>query len=281
MTLRNLPKAKAPNRPNGFQWDAPSDTLAKWADLPFAAADDDGDTVISIYDVIGTDWWTGEGVTAKSVARALDRAAGKPVTARINTPGGDMFEGLAIYNLLVEYSAKVTVEVMGIAASAGSVIAMAGDEIIMGLGTSMMIHNAWGVVIGNRNDMRAAADIFEGFDSSMADIYEARTGLKKAEVAKLMDAESYIFAKDAVEKGFADKVSDKKPEPSAKNRVDSEILARRRVEAALAKDGVVRSERAALLNSSMSGPRDATRPAARDAGLDPAAVQRVIDSLKN
>src|SRR5262245_53778386 len=156
MTIRKLPEAKTIARPQNFQWDAPSDVLAKWAERPLAADSTDANT-ITIYDVIGEDLWTGGGFTAKRMSAALRSIGKNDVTVKINSPGGDMFEGIAIYNLLREHPAKVTVDVMGWAASAASIIAMAGDEIRMGLGTFMMVHNAWGMVIGNRHDMRAAA----------------------------------------------------------------------------------------------------------------------------
>src|SRR3546814_19579414 len=85
---------------------------------------------------------------------------------------------------------------------------MAGDEIRMGLGTFMMVHNAWGVVIGNRHDMREAATLFDGFDSALADIYEARTGMKRGEIEKLMDAETFMGPSEAVKNGFAAAVDD-------------------------------------------------------------------------
>ncbi|MDZ7823662.1 MAG: ATP-dependent Clp protease proteolytic subunit [Ahrensia sp.] len=110
MSLRKLPDIKAFVKPQSYQADAPSNALDKWVPL---AAEADGN-VISVYDVIGSDW-NGEGVTAKRVAGAL-RAIGKnDVTVNVNSPGGDMFEGLAIYNILREHPAKVTVRVMGLA----------------------------------------------------------------------------------------------------------------------------------------------------------------------
>src|SRR5690606_23214700 len=121
--------------------------LAKWAERPQAAEGDDPNT-ISIYDVIGEDWWTGGGFTAKRAAAALRSIGKNPVTVNVNSPGGDMFEGIAIYNLLREHPAEVTVNVMGLAASAASIIAMAGDKINVALGSFVMIHNAWGIVIG-------------------------------------------------------------------------------------------------------------------------------------
>lgn len=283
MSLRSLPEPKAFERPSNFKWDAPSDVLARWAERP-STAEADEENVISIYDVIGEDWWTGGGFTAKRCAAAL-RAIGKAdVTVKINSPGGDMFEGIAIFNLLREHPAKVRVEVIGLAASAASIIAMAGDEIVMGLGSFMMIHNAWGVVIGNRHDMRTAATLFDGFDAALADIYEARTGEARAELEKLMDAETFMGPSEAVKKGFADSVDDqiKAPEADAKN-TDRRLMARRQTEAALARAGFSRDTRSEMLSELgvIPAARDAGQPkAARDAGPDTAALQRLIDTIK-
>lgn len=284
MTIRSLPEAKTFARPQNYQWDSPSDVLARWSEKPLAAEADDANT-ISIYDVIGEDFWTGGGFTAKRMAAAL-RAIGKnDVTVKVNSPGGDMFEGIAIYNLLREHPAKVTIDVMGWAASAASIIAMAGDDIRMGLGTFMMVHNAWGMVIGNRHDMASAAELFEGFDGAIADIYQARTGMDRKAIQKLMDAETFMGPSEAVEKGFADSVNEglKAADADAKN-LDSRLMARRQTEAALAKAGYPRSMRSEMLAQiTNSAARDAGRPlAVRDAGdLDPAAVQQLIDSIRS
>ena len=225
MTLRKMPEAKTFQRPQNFQWDAPSDVLARCSELPLAAEADDANT-ISIYDVIGEDFWTGGGFTAKRMAAALRSIGKNDVTVKINSPGGDMFEGIAIYNLLREHPAKVTIDVMGWAASAASIIAMAGDDVRMGLGTFMMVHNAWGVVIGNRHDMRAAADLFDGFDGAITDIYEARTKLDRKAITKLMDAETFMGPSEAVEKGFADSVlNELKADAQAAKHVDERLMA--------------------------------------------------------
>ena len=109
------------------------------------------------------------------------------MVVNINSPGGDFFEGVAIYNLLREHQGRVTVQVMGLAASAASVIAMAGDQILMGDGSFLMIHNAWAVAIGNRHDMADAAKLLEPFDTAMAKVYAARSGVTEAEAARMMD----------------------------------------------------------------------------------------------
>jgi ATP-dependent Clp protease protease subunit len=284
MSLRQLPEAKTFTRPQNFQWDAPSDVLAKWAEVPQAAASEDPST-ITIFDVIGEDFWTGGGFTAKRMSAALRSIGPNPVKVQLNSPGGDMFEGIAIYNLLRQHKAEVTVEVLGWAASAASIIAMAGDEIRMGLGTFMMVHNAWGVVIGNRHDMAEASTLFEGFDAAIVDIYEARTGQKRAAIEKLMDAETFMGPSEAVANGFADSVDEALGEGSqaaAATTMDRGLMARRQTEAALAKAGFSRSVRAEMLSEITSTPatRDAGRTSAtRDAGVDPAAVRQLIETL--
>jgi len=287
MSLRSLPNAPTMARPQNYQWDAPSDVLAKWAEHPFAAAPD-ADATISIFDVIGEDGWTGGGVTAKRISAALRSIGNRDVIVRINSPGGDMFEGIAIYNLLRTHPAKVTVEVLGWAASAASIIAMAGDVIRMGLGSFMMVHNAWGLVIGNRHDLREAASLFEQFDAALADIYEARTGMDRVGIERLMDAETFMTAAQAVEYGFADAVDDGVAAPSGDAKsTDRRLMARRQTEAALAKAGFTRTMRSEMLSELIgSATRDAGQPsAARDAGDNPelnaAALQRLIDTIRS
>lgn len=280
MTLRKLPEAKAPARPKNFQWDAPSDVLSRWADGPQAAEANEPNT-ISIYDVIGEDWWTGGGFTAQRAAAALRSIGPNPVTVNINSPGGDMFEGIAIFNLLREHPAEVTVNVMGLAASAASVIAMAGDRISMALGSFMMIHNAWGMVIGNRHEMLAAAEVFKGFDTALAEIYVARTGQSLDDVVAMMDAETFMPPSEAIAKGFAEAVDEHlQAGQEPKNRIDSAVLARRQTEAALARAGFSRSDRSKMI-ASLGGQRDATpATAARDAGTVE-GLKALISTLKN
>lgn len=278
MTIRKLPEAKTFQRPQNFQWDAPSDVLAKWAEKPLAAESNDPNT-ISIYDVIGEDMWTGGGFTAKRMAAALRAIGQNDVSVKINSPGGDMFEGIAIYNLLREHPAKVSVDVMGWAASAASIIAMAGDEIRMGLGTFMMVHNAWGVVIGNRHDMADASKLFEGFDSAIADIYEARTGLKRADITKLMDAESFMGPTEAIAKGFADKVDEGLKAESQANNLTEAVLAKRRIDGILAQSGMPRVERRRLMRE-LAGTHDAAETVMPSADLDLTKVRELIDFIR-
>jgi len=285
MTLRQLPKGVMPARPKNLEWSAPADVLAKWADTPRAATE--GEDVISILDVIGEDWWTGGGFTAKRMSAALRSIGDKPVRVQLNTPGGDLFEGIAIYNMLRDHKQKVTVEVLGWAASAGSIIAMAGDEIVMGTGTFIMVHNAWGLVVGNRHDLAEAATLFESFDSAIVDIYDARVSADRKTIESLMDAETFMGPTEAIKHGFADRTDadlGKDAEAKALAGIDPGLVAKRRTEAALARSGFTRNQRADMLAELTNSPgaRDAARPTAtRDAGVDMAAIQQLINTLKS
>lgn len=177
----------------------------RWsADAAGVRALSTGDNVITMFDVIGEDFWSGGGVTAKKVASQLRAIGDRPVEVQVNSPGGDMFEGIAIYNVLREHPQEVTVKVMGMAASAASILAMAGDRIEIGAASFLMIHNCWVVAVGNRHDMSETADFLEPFDSAMADVYAQRTGVDVKTVAKWMDAETYMSGQMALDRGFAD-----------------------------------------------------------------------------
>ncbi|EGZ6858242.1 Clp protease ClpP [Cronobacter sakazakii] len=243
MTIKSLPAAPE-GRPFAREKpDLPAAAMERWNGSIRAARD--GDNSISIFDVIGADYW-GEGVTASRIAGALRSLNGADVTVNINSPGGDMFEGLAIYNLLREYDGKVTVKVLGLAASAASIIAMAGDEVQIGRGAFLMIHNCWVSAMGNRHDLAQIATDMAPFDKAMSDIYQARSGLDAATVDKMMDGETYIGGSEAVEKGFADsllsadEIADDEESPAA---------ALRKLDALLAKANTPRSERRKLLKA--------------------------------
>lgn len=202
MNRHTMPSAVVLARPEHAHSACPPRALAAWNPGIRAAAGDE--TVIQILDVIGYDWWTGEGVTAKGVSAALAAAGGQDVTVVINSPGGDYFEGLAIYNLLRDYAGQITVKVLGIAASAASVIAMAGSEVLIARAGFLMIHNAWVTTSGDRHQLRDTATWLEPFDATAVDIYGARSGLDAAELATMLDKETWIGGADAVAKGFAD-----------------------------------------------------------------------------
>jgi ATP-dependent protease ClpP protease subunit len=204
MKKRSLPAAAVLARPDLLHSACPPRAMSAWNPGVRAAGDADTDTSISILDVIGFDWWTGEGVTAKRIAAALRQIGDRDVVVNINSPGGDYFEGLAIYNLLREHRGRVTVKILGIAASAASVIAMAGDEVQIARAGFIMVHNAWVTTSGDRHQLRETADWLEPFDATANDIFVARTGLSTEEIAAMNDKETWLGGKEAIEKGFAD-----------------------------------------------------------------------------
>lgn len=247
MTVKSLPAAPE-GRPFAREnRDLPSSAMDRWNGSIKAAKSDDNS--ISVFDVIGADWY-GDGVTASRIAAALRSIGGADVTVNINSPGGDMFEGLAIYNLLREYEGKVTVKVLGIAASAASIIAMAGDEVQIGRGAFLMIHNCWVYAMGNRHDLQQIAADMVPFDKAMNDIYGARTGLDSGTIDAMMDAETYIGGSDAVEKGFADRLL---AADEITDGDDSPAAALRKLDATLAKTDMPRSERRKLLKALTGG----------------------------
>lgn len=280
MSLRKLPEIKAFDGLSQFTFDPPDSVVAKWRpDIRSATEGDEG--VISIYDVIGEDMWDGEGMTSKRIAGALRRIGNRDVTVNINSPGGDFFEGIGIYSLLREHPARVTVKVMGLAASAASVIAMAGDDIQISPVGFMMVHNAWAVAIGNRHDFRQAADTLEPFDDAMANLYAERSGAAKAEAVGWMDAETWFNGSGAIDAGLADSVMSE-AEISEANRSGTQSLAAvRRVEAALAKQGMSRNERRSLIGELAGSPAvaGAQRSAVASEELE-ADIRSLIDKFR-
>jgi ATP-dependent Clp protease protease subunit len=180
----------------------PASALQKWDRGLSLAAKKEESNEISILSEIGPSDWGG--MDAKTVKQRLDAIGKKDVVVQLNTPGGDAFEGIAIYNLLREHKGKVFINVLGLAASAGSIIAMAGDQIRMAEASQMMIHSSWGLVAGNKNDLRDFAATLDGLDSSIAQLYANRTGLPIEKVKAMMDAETWMSADQAVEHRFAD-----------------------------------------------------------------------------
>ena len=165
------------------------------------ASSAEGIPEILLYDEIGY-----FGISAKDFVLALARAGDGPINVRINSPGGDTFDGMAIYNALKSRSAPVTVTVDGLAASAASLIAMAATDLRMAEASMMMIHNCWGLCVGNRNDMLEMAAVQEKIDGQMAMIYASRCGKSGVEMGKIMDAETWLTSSEAKLSGFCDMV---------------------------------------------------------------------------
>lgn len=156
---------------------------------------------------IASDTWWGDEVTPDLFREELKQHAGD-LTVVINSPGGDVFAGLAIYNALVNHNGNVTVRVDGLAASIASVIAMAGDKIIMSPGSMIMIHRPSVYAAGTVDDMEKAKDVLLKIEEGITPIYAKRTGLSDEKITELLEAETWMLADKAVELGFADEVSE-------------------------------------------------------------------------
>lgn len=279
MSKKNLPAAPA-GRPCAAvsSYTAPR-ALERWDAGVRAAVEDNAERTISVYDVIGYDWWTGEGVTAKRIASALRSMGAGPVTVNVNSPGGDMFEGLAIYNLLREHPGEVTVKVLGLAASAASIIAMAGDTVQIARAGFLMIHNCWVIAQGNRHDLQEFADTMAPFDAAMADIYVARSGQDLADVQRQMDGETWIGGSQAIDQGYADELLPS--DQVGKGTSGTSASAVRRIESAMRAAGLPRSEAQRLISEFKSSLSDSAGSGERDAtgrGTDhPAALSTTAD----
>ena len=162
---------------------------------------------IWIYEEIGEDFWTGGGITAKSFQKELSEIKAGQIDLHINSPGGVVFDGITIYNLLRQHPANVTTYIDGLAASIASVIALAGDRVVMAENALFMIHKASGMVMGTSDDMRDFAEKLDKVNGSIATTYISKTKKDEKEVNDLMAAETWMTADEALEMGFVDEIS--------------------------------------------------------------------------
>jgi ATP-dependent Clp endopeptidase proteolytic subunit ClpP len=163
---------------------------------------------IWIYEQIGEDFWSGGGITAKSFQKELAAIKSPQIDLHINSPGGEVFSGITIYNLLKQHPANVTTYIDGLAASIASVIAMAGDEIYMAENALMMIHNPWGFAMGDSEEMRKTADLLDKIKGSLILSYNSKSGMKDDEILSLMNEETWMSAQEAMDFGFIDDVTE-------------------------------------------------------------------------
>lgn len=174
------------------------------AGYKFVNKDDSAD--LFLYDEISS-WW---GISANDFVNDLQQIDAKSLNLYINSPGGSVFEGFAIYSALVRHSekngTKINVVIDGIAASIASVIAMSGDNIAIGEHASTMIHEPWGWTIGTADEMREEADVLDALKDTIIDIYVARTGGDREEITAWVEAETWMKGQVAVDRGFADEI---------------------------------------------------------------------------
>lgn len=160
---------------------------------------------IFIYDVIGWPY-----IDAGELVREMAAMKDKPILARINSPGGDVFDGMALFNAFANHPGGVTTRIESLAASAASVLAMAGKKVEAYKNTMLMIHNAWIFTIGDKNTLREIADLLEKIDGNILDIYTGKTKTGKKDMEQMMDKETWMTAREAKDKGLIDTILDGK-----------------------------------------------------------------------
>ena len=212
---------------------------------------------ILIYDEIG--FW---GIQAADFMRALSQVDAKTIHVRINSPGGSVFDGIAIYNALREHPAHVVTHVDALAASIASVIALAGDEVKIAKNAFLMIHDPWTITIGNAEELRKDAGLLDKFAQTILGVYTAKSSEKPDEIKDLMRAETWLTADEALELGLVDEVVDTS---DVKASFDLSVFSH--VPAALAGPG----------NQEAPTIRDLER-SLRDAGLSRSAAKAVLAS---
>lgn len=198
---------------------------------------------------IAEESWFDDDVTPALFKSELNGGAGD-ITVWINSPGGDCFAAAQIYNMLRDYAGRVTVKIDGLAASAASVIAMAGDEVLVSPVSMLMIHNPATIAMGDAGDMQKAIEMLDSVKNSIINAYVTKTGLSRGKLSKLMDEETWMDATQAVDLHFADRVmdraymADRKEEPEEAEEEDGEkeekktpsaLFSRRRIAAAMNK----------------------------------------------
>lgn len=195
------------------------------------------------------------------------------INLTINSPGGSVFDGLAIYNYLSSHKAKVNIEVLGIAASSASVIAMAGDTITIPEDGFLMIHSPWSGAVGDADEMRSTADVLDKIQETLINIYVKRTGLDKEVITDMVNKETWLTGSEALELGFATHTNEmavaalakgmerhfkKMPQALSKEKIDvSEIKNIRDFEKSLRQAGVSRKDAVALASKKLDLQRDA------------------------
>ena len=247
------------------------------------------ETTITIYDVIGFDWFTGVGFTVKRLNAALRSIGDKDITVNINSPGGDVFEGIAIYNELVLHSGHVTVNIVGMAASAASFIAMAGDTINIGKSSYIMIHEAMSGIYGTADEQQQVAEYTRKISNGISEIYAERGKYDAAKFQEMMavgaiNMGTFFSADEAIEAGLADGIFDGEVEQVSPNeQTKTENYTKREAEGLLTRAGMTRSNARSFLNK-FGGTQDAApkSPIKQDAdGNLAATAASLIASLRS
>lgn len=262
LSYRNARNAEATAK----YWNKPLDR-PDWYKI---AAQSEDEAEIMIYDVIGWPF-----IDAKEFIRSLAEIKAKTITIRINSPGGDVFDTMAIFNALQSHSSKIITRTESLAASAASFLAVAGKERQAYKNAMLMIHEPWVLAVGDQYDLRDIADVLEKISGNMVDVYTDNSDLGKCEIASMMKAETWMTAKEAKEKGFIDTILDGK---AAKAQFDLSMFAHvpdgfsagvrraptdRDLERVLRDAGLSRSEAKVLLAGRQQDPDADDLPAGR------------------
>lgn len=197
--------------------------MTKRKKVPFQVVAEAGakETVLTLSGTIQKRYWSDDKyIDARLIRDQLDSVK-NDITIRLNSPGGDVFQGVEIYNYLKDHPSHITVEVMGEACSAATFICAGADEVVMNTGTIFMIHNAITGLWGNKNDLKRAVEMMETIDDSILSIYEERTGQSREQLQLWMDNETFFTADEAVQYGFATSVKSKATE----NETDAHLTA--------------------------------------------------------
>jgi ATP-dependent Clp protease, protease subunit len=277
MSLHKRKAAPLPTAP-GIKAEIPATGLARY-NGSLRAATDDAPGTIGFYGYVGQDW-DGNGWTDARMAGVLRAIGDRDIVVNMNSPGGDVFQGLAIYNLLRDHPRKVTVNILGVAASAASSIAMAADEVRIAKAASMMIHNTQSIAIGDRHTMRDAADWMEQFDGLLADIYADRTGLDAKKIGKMLDVETWMLGAQAIDSGFADALvpaDEIVDDPDAKKASNGVRLA----EEQLLASGLTRAKAQRIIAEIKAGLSDSATPAGlSDSATKPSAFAELLSHFQ-
>lgn len=182
---------------------------------PAIRADASGDVGhVYVYDVIDSNW----GASATALVDALAGMKGKPIALHINSPGGDVFEARAMVSAIRAHGAPVTTYIDGLAASAATYLALAGDEVHITDGGMFMVHNSWTLAWGNKTELRSTAELLDKIDGTIASDYMRKTKASAEQVTQWMDAETWFTAQEAMDAGFVDSIDGGADAPSAMNR---------------------------------------------------------------
>lgn len=254
-----LSPIQLPPRPRGLKFEIAALVDARFEVKAEAAT-------IEIFGAVGFD------VTPARIAAGLREIGNRPATVQLNSPGGDPFDGLAIFNLLRGHAAGVVTQVIGIAASAASLIAMAGDRIEIARSATVMIHRASGGAMGDSDTMRQMATALDQIDAVMARLYQARTSLPLEQITSLMAAETFMSSDEAIALGFADTLLNRDAAPAPRT-VATTMPSKRDFERELRSRGFSHSVAAKMVAEAWPGTRQ------RDAADTEIDLDAVADAI--